>query len=157
MCSYVLKKQKLSKVFVYSKENYLFFYLEPMPNPFVKKIATFYQGADKITLPHFSIKNFLLHYKTQPSPSSLESAVSVYFHNLTKSKICSFGIFPNLLFTLYSYFLSCKNAEISNTVFFYLLTFKIKQETSSVLMQTSHPNTLEDDSFHLRKSEKSSF
>lgn len=135
----------------------MFFYFEPKPNPCVQKRATFCQGADKITLPNFLIKTFPFHNKTQPSPSSWGSAVSLYFHNFQKCKICSFDFFRNLLFTLHYYFLYYRNSETSNAVFPYFLAFKNKQETSSVLIQTSNPNTIEDNSFHLQKSKKSSF
>jgi len=139
------------------KEKKLICYLDPKPNAYIKKIATSCQKAEKITIPNFFIKSFPLQNHPQPSLSSWGCGVSLYFHNFQKCNICSFDNFLNLLFTIYYYFLSYRNSEISNAVFPCFLTFKNKQETSSNLIQTYKPNTIEDNSFHLEKSKKSSF
>ena len=123
-------------------EKKLICYLDPKPNAYIQKIATSCQSTDKITLPNFFIKSFPLQKHPQPSLSSSGSAVSLYFHNLQKCKICSFDNFINPLFTINYYFLSYRNLEISNTVFFFLITFETKQEVSSAFLQ---PTKIEED------------
>jgi len=132
-------------------------YLDPKPNAYIKKRVTSCQSTDKITLPNFFIKSFPLQNHPQPSLSSSGSAVSSYFYNLQKCKICLFDNFLNLLFTIHNCFLSYINSEISNTVFPFFLTFKNKQDLSSNLIKTSNPITIEDNSFHFKKIKKSSF
>ena len=117
-------------------------YLDPKPNAYIKKRVTSCQSTDKITLPNFFIKSFPLQKHPQPSLSSSGSAVSLYFHNLQKCKICSFDNFLNLLLTIHYCFLSYINPEMSNTVFPFFLTFKSKQDLSSSFLQ---PSKIEED------------
>ena len=117
-------------------------YLDPKPNAYIKKRVTSCQSAEKITLPNFFIKSFPLQNHPQPSLSSSGSAVSLYFHNLQKCKICSFDNFLNLLLTIHYCFLSYINPEMSNTVFPFFLTFKSKQDLSSSFLQ---PSKIEED------------
>jgi len=117
-------------------------YLDPKPNAYIKKRVTSCQSTDKITLPNFFIKSFPLQNHPQPSLSSSGSAVSLYFHNLQKCKICSFDNFLNLLLTIHYCFLSYINPEMSNTVFPFFLTFKSKQDLSSSFLQ---PSKIEED------------
>ena len=123
-------------------EKKLICYLDPKPNAYIQKIATSCQSTDKITLPNFFIKSFPLQKHPQPSLSSSGSAVSLYFHNLQKCKICSFDNFLNLLLTIHYCFLSYINPEMSNTVFPFFLTFKSKQDLSSSFLQ---PSKIEED------------
>ncbi len=123
-------------------EKKLICYLDPKPNAYIKKRVTSCQSTDKITLPNFFIKSFPLQNHPQPSLSSSGSAVSLYFHNLQKCKICSFDNFLNLLLTIHYCFLSYINPEMSNTVFPFFLTFKSKQDLSSSFLQ---PSKIEED------------
>lgn len=123
-------------------EKKLICYLDPKPNAYIKKRVTSCQSTDKITLPNFFIKSFPLQKHPQPSLSSSGSAVSLYFHNLQKCKICSFDNFLNLLLTIHYCFLSYINPEMSNTVFPFFLTFKSKQDLSSSFLQ---PSKIEED------------
>jgi len=123
-------------------EKKLICYLDPKPNAYIKKRVTSCQSAEKITLPNFFIKSFPLQNHPQPSLSSSGSAVSLYFHNLQKCKICSFDNFLNLLLTIHYCFLSYINPEMSNTVFPFFLTFKSKQDLSSSFLQ---PSKIEED------------
>ena len=124
------------------KEKKLVFYLDPKPNAYIKKIATPCHSAEKINFPNFFTKIVTIHSKTQPFLFSLGSAGYLNSFQFQKCKICSFDNFINPLLTINYYFLSYRNLEISNTVFFFLITFETKQEVSSAFLQ---PNKIEED------------